>query len=194
MNVGTNIYLIYSKKDKDLANELKKALIALKREMLISNIWDRFEIQAGQNITDYTIEKIGNSDIVLLLISSDFIASKKCFEEDMEFARILSKEKKTHLISVLLRECLWENTEIASHKLLPKNGKSVKSSHWANIDLPYKEIVFSIRELILKIKDIKKQNFTLENSKEIFNKEYQLGIKYMDSGIWQKAVEQNSPM
>lgn len=189
MITNKNIYLIYSSRDQNLANELKKSLVSLKREKLVLNIWDRSEIQAGKNILDEVSDKIKKSDIVLLLISSDFIASKKCYDKDMKIAFEHLKKTKKHIIPILIRECSWENSEIALYNILPKNFKPIKSSHWENIDSPLKEIVDSIRELILKINDSKKQNLSIKNEEAIFIKEYELGAGFMESELWQKAIE-----
>jgi predicted GTPase len=69
-----DIFIAYSHEDIALKNELKKFLRPLLREERIS-LWDDFDIEAGEEWDAKIKERLYGADVVLLLVSSDSLAS-----------------------------------------------------------------------------------------------------------------------
>jgi hypothetical protein len=69
-----NVFFSYSHTDEVLRNELEKHLIMLKRKGVI-NTWHDRNIDAGSDIDSEINAHLLQSDIVLLLVSVDFLAS-----------------------------------------------------------------------------------------------------------------------
>jgi hypothetical protein len=68
-----------------------------------------------------------NSQLILLLVSIDFINSKYCYETELEAALELRQKQKARVIPVILRSCLWNRTSFAKLQALPRNAKPISS-------------------------------------------------------------------
>jgi hypothetical protein len=117
-------FISYSHEDEKLKLELDKHLNPLRRQNLIET-WHDGKILAGEEWSKTISEKMKDADIILLLISIDFINSYYCYEVELEEALELHDAKKARVIPVILRTCLWNHTPFAKLQALPKEAKAV---------------------------------------------------------------------
>src|SRR5882724_2779388 len=92
----------YSHKDEALRDELAAHLAALRRERLIETWHDR-RIVAGQPVDATIAKELETADIILLLISPDFINSDYCFEIEVRHAMQRHDRGEAVVIPVILR-------------------------------------------------------------------------------------------
>lgn len=114
----------------------------LKRQGIIETWHDR-RIGAGNEI-DATIDAHINSDeIILLLVSPDFLASDYCY--DIEMTRALERHKtgSATVIPVILRACDWHHAPFGKLLAVPRDGKPV--TQWPDRDQAFLEVAQSIR-------------------------------------------------
>ena len=100
------LFFSYSHVDEDLRMELEKQLSSMKRQGLISSWHDR-RITAGEHIADTIDKNLTTAEIVLLLVSPDFIASDYCYQWEMHVALERHARGETRIIPVILRPCDW---------------------------------------------------------------------------------------
>jgi tetratricopeptide (TPR) repeat protein len=148
-----NIFIAYSRKDIELLEDLRNSLKILNRMGLVGEVWYDGLIEAGDEWEVSIKNALLNADIILLLISSDFISSDYCYNVEMVEALKLHEQGKTKVVPLLLRDCLWERTHFSKLQALPKNGKPILSEYWNNKDIPLKQVYESIIEIINNIKD-----------------------------------------
>ena len=86
------IFYCYSHKDEELRDRLEIHLKMLERQNMIKNWHDR-KIVAGRTWKNEISKKLETSDIVLLLLSPDFLASDYCYEIEMKKALSLHSQK-----------------------------------------------------------------------------------------------------
>src|SRR5690606_37841200 len=96
----------YSHADEELRNALEKHLIPLKRMGKIDTWHDRC-IVPGEEFEGKIDTNFARADIILLLISSDFIASNYCYEIEMANALERHGRGEAIVIPVILRPCAW---------------------------------------------------------------------------------------
>lgn len=72
-----SVFFSYSHADEALRDQLEKQLSMLKHQGVIETWHDR-RIGAGENIDEAIDERINGDEIILLLVSPDFIASHYC--------------------------------------------------------------------------------------------------------------------
>lgn len=77
-----NIFLSYAPEDEALHRQLDKHLALLQRQREI-HTWHRGKILAGSEIAPELSRQLETADVVLLLISTDFIASDFCWCRQM---------------------------------------------------------------------------------------------------------------
>lgn len=136
------LFYSYSHEDESLRSELEKHLMSLKRQELISYWHDR-RIGAGSEWAREIDKHLENSQIILLLISADFLASDYCY--DFEMRRALQKHEagEATVIPIILRPADWSSTPFAMLQALPRDGKPV--TKWADRDEAWLNVVTSIR-------------------------------------------------
>lgn len=143
--MAIEVFYSYAHEDEALRVELEKHLSALKRQKLIDGWHDR-RISAGQQWADEIDAHVNSADIILLLVSPDFLASDYCYEIEMTTALRRHREQTTVVIPIILRAVDWSGTPFAHLQALPRDGKPVTS--WLNRDEAFLEIAQGIREVV----------------------------------------------
>ena len=90
------LFYSYAHKDEELRNELVKHLAALEREQVIKSWHDRM-IGLGTDWAGAIDEHINSAQVILLLVSADFLASDYCY--DVELKRCSSDTRQARLAS-----------------------------------------------------------------------------------------------
>jgi hypothetical protein len=136
------IFISYAHHDEQLAEELRRHLSVLRRAGVVSEWYDR-KIVPGVDWTRQISDQMEQSEIILLLISSDFLASDYCY--DVEVVRALEKHARGEawVIPVILRPCDWGRTAFAKLQALPSDAKPV--TMWANRDEAFTNVANGIR-------------------------------------------------
>jgi hypothetical protein len=114
-----SLFYSYSHKDEDLRLKLETHLAALRRGGLIAEWHDR-KLEPGDAWKDEIDRHLTSADIVLLLVSSDFIASDYCWGEEMTKALARHARGEARVIPVILRACRWQSTPLARLQAVPK--------------------------------------------------------------------------
>lgn len=132
------IFISYSHKDEDKRQELDKRLKAIKRRLPIEAWHDR-QLLAGERVHEKILKQLEGADIVILLISPDFIDSDYCFSKEMEVALKAYEKNKNVVIPIIIRETTdWHDFEIGKITALPTDGKPLsqwidKDAFWADV-------------------------------------------------------------
>jgi TIR domain/CHAT domain len=139
------IFFSYSHKDEALRDKLEEALSLLKQQGLIEGWHDR-RIGAGDEWSGAIDENLQKAQMILLLVSSSFIASKYCW--DIEVKRALERYDRgeARVIPIILRECDWKGASFGKLQGLPMDGKAVTS--WANKDKAWTDVALGIRRAV----------------------------------------------
>ena len=147
---GIEIFFSYSHKDEELRDELEKHLSILKHRKLISAWHDR-EIGAGEEWKGEIDEHLNSAKIVLLLISSDFLASKYCYDIEMKRAMERHDSGDARVIPIILRHTYWEGSPFSKLQALPTNAEPVKDGNWRSIDAAFKDVAEGLEKVIIRL-------------------------------------------
>lgn len=137
------VFFSYAHEDETLRDKLANHLKLLERQGVIQSWHDR-QILAGtewQGQIDGNLEK---SQIILLLISSDFLASDYCYDIEMKRALERHEAGEARVIPIVLRpvDNLWK-APFGKLQALPTDGKPV--TRWENQDEAFANIARGIR-------------------------------------------------
>lgn len=142
------VFFSYSHKDEELRNELEKHLIMLKRKGIIETWHDRV-ILAGSELTNEIDKNLQNADIILLLVSIDFLASDYCYDIEMKKALEMHANNEATVIPVILRNCDWHSAPFGKLMAVPIDGKGIVT--WSDRDSAFLNVAKSIEAVALKI-------------------------------------------
>lgn len=173
-----NFFVSYCHADEWLRLELVTHLSALKRNGTIA-VWHDRLIPPGGIIDEQVDAAIDSTDIFLLLVSPDFIASEYCFTKEYQAALGRYDEGKSAIIPVIVRDCDWDVGRLRSFKAMPTDGRpvtrdAVSRSDNQQRDLPWTDVVSGIKATI---EDVKKKM-----TPPILNEEY-LGTLFLNASI-----------
>jgi len=135
-----------SKKDEGMQQNLEKHLKILQRQSVITTC-HKGMIGAGKEWETETNKQLITADVILLLISVDFIASDWCWDVEVKRAMERHEAKQARVIPVILHPTDdWESAPFGKLKPLPKDGKPV--SKWRNRDEAFCNIAQGIRAAV----------------------------------------------
>jgi hypothetical protein len=138
------VFYAYSHKDEDLRDELETHLSILKKRGIIS-CWHDRRISGGTEWNDKISDHLNRADIILLLVSADFIASDYCYEKEMTRAMERHELKEACVIPVILRDCDWKFALFSKLQAVPRDGKPVVS--WLSRDEAFTDVSVGIRRV-----------------------------------------------
>lgn len=146
-------FIIYASSDRDHRAALERQLKSLIDNGMIQ-LWSDKEILAG-DLWDATIKnKLLESELFLMLVSTDFFNSEYIRQE--EFSRALEKLERGEalVVPIIVRDCDWAAYEVIEKlQVLPHGGKAITDlRYWPNADTAWAEIVREIRRLIAALR------------------------------------------
>ncbi|HVF66556.1 MAG TPA: toll/interleukin-1 receptor domain-containing protein [Pyrinomonadaceae bacterium] len=148
---AARVFVSYSHKDERQLNELRTHLSPLERLKLIETWYDR-RIVAGEDFGQKINENIESADIILLLVSADFIASKYCYEIEMRRALERQAKGETRVVPVIIRDVNWKVIpELSKLTAVPKDGRPVRN--WPNKDTAWKDVSERVRAMLEAMRD-----------------------------------------
>ena len=139
------LFISYSHQDEKYKDQLTTHVTSLKRRGIVKEWHDR-KLVAGEEWDKIIKQELLDSDIILLLISSDFLASNYCY--DIEIKKAIERHEKgeAKVIPIIVRPCDWKDLPFSKIKGLPKDAKAL--STWTDIDEGYLNIIEGIKSAI----------------------------------------------
>jgi formylglycine-generating enzyme required for sulfatase activity len=147
------IFLSYAHQDDEYLQALVVQLSSLLKRKLVE-IWHDRQILAGSDWATDISQNLESADIILFLVSPDFINSEYCY--GIEMARAIEREQAqtARAIPVIIRHCNWQTTPVDKLQGLPRDGRPVAA--WGN--KPWDEpLLLVVKEIERVAKDIQVQ-------------------------------------
>jgi hypothetical protein len=141
---AVRVFISYSHRDEHLRQQLDKHLAPLKWQKVIESWHDR-QIQAGMEWADKIDDNLNRSDIILLLVSPDFVASDYCFKIELHQAITRHEAGEAIVVPVILEPCDWSWLPFAKFQAFPKDAKAI--STWTNSNEAFLDVATGIRKV-----------------------------------------------
>ncbi len=139
------LFFSYSHKDEDLRDELETHLAMLKRQGLVDAVHDR-RITAGADLEATIDGYLEEADVILCLVSPDFLASDYCYSREMGRALERHRASDARVIPVILRHCDWRSTPLSGLRGTPRDNRPVKA--WPDRDEAWLDVTRDIRQAL----------------------------------------------
>lgn len=143
-------FVSYSHIDSEYLKDLRSALAPLIRLQKLQ-LWDDRDIDAGDEWDKVILQQLAESDIVLCLISADFVASDFCFKKEFASALEAHRRGEKSIIPIMLRRTDWQDLPLAQIQGIP--GEWISSS--VDRDSAWTNVAQSIRPAIDRAKKTK---------------------------------------
>jgi len=150
------LFFSYAHKDEALRDQLSTHLALLKKQGIIDTWHDR-DITAGTDWAQAIDTNLNRADIILLLISANFLASDYCYDQELSRALDRHTQGSARVIPILLKPCDWETAPFGKLQALPiAHGAGAKPvTQWDNQDEAFAAIATGIRNVAAEIQQQK---------------------------------------
>ena len=138
------VFVSYSHRDEELKQEMVKHLYPLTHLGMVES-WDDRQIKPGDEWGDEISKNLEAADIIILIISVDFINSGYCYDIELKRAMERHDAGTAKVVPVIGRQCLWHHAPFGKIQALPKDAKAV--STWPDRD----NALTTVAESIYKI-------------------------------------------
>src|SRR2546423_12840557 len=118
---AVELFISYAHEDEKLCRQLIKHLSNLKREGVIHGWYDR-DIRAGEEWHGTIIAQLRKANVVLLLVSPDFMESEYVHDVEVKEAMEMHEAGVAWVIPVILRPVDWKDAPFGKLQALPSNG------------------------------------------------------------------------
>lgn len=143
--MGIKVFFSYSHRDEALRDELAKHLSILRRQGVI-DAWHDRQITAGSEWAGEIDAYLNSAQIILLLISADFLASDYCYDIELKQAMERHEAGTACVIPIILKPVDWHGAPFGKLQALPKNAQAVTT--WANQDEAFLNVAQGIRRAV----------------------------------------------
>ncbi|MEL6866833.1 MAG: toll/interleukin-1 receptor domain-containing protein [Bacteroidota bacterium] len=147
-NIPVKIFTSYAHDDESLREKLDKHMAMIRRHPAV-HIWNDRGIEPGEEWDEEIKKELDSADIILLLVSSNFLASDYIYKVELKGALEKHAAKEAVVIPIIMKPCDWTFAEFAMLQGLPKNAKPV--SKWDDEDEALVDVVKGINRVILRV-------------------------------------------
>jgi predicted nucleotide-binding protein len=144
MHGPAKLFISYSYKDKKFVDAFQSHLDLLRRQGVV-DAWHDRRIFAGEKEATEIDKNLRSSDIILLVVSADFIASDYCYGLEVKQALAMHDAGEAVVIPVIVRPCDWKSASFGRLQALPRDGRPVSS--FKNTDETLLEMATEIRQI-----------------------------------------------
>jgi formylglycine-generating enzyme required for sulfatase activity len=168
------VFISYSHEDKQFCDNIKKYLNQLAQCGHSIDVWADHEIKAGEDWDEAIEEKLRQADIILFLVSVNFITSRYIKDNELTVGYERREGGSAEIIPVLLSDCMWEKTGLAKFQALPidpsnKRAKPIKTWVEDERDSVYNSIADAIADkasVIINNRQLREKNDKLQRYRE----------------------------
>ncbi len=152
-----NVFFSYAPADDSYREGLEKQLVVLKYQGRIK-WWYSGNVTGGKDQGAESLRHLNEAQIILLLVSSDFMSSR-FFSQELKQAEARYKAGKARVIPILLRPTEgWSETRPFGNLVpLPKDGRPIEA--WSRRDQALYEVAKGIREVVDELDGKGKKRF-----------------------------------
>jgi hypothetical protein len=139
-------FICHSHKDRKHLEELRAHLTFPEHQHQLQ-IWSSQDIESGARWQQEIDARLATATVAVLLVSSEFLASPFIRQQELPILLQRAREGKLRLLSVLLRECLFNDSPLAKYQ--PLNTQPLGGLPKARRDVAWTGIAAQITAALL---------------------------------------------
>jgi hypothetical protein len=146
------VFVSYSHVDHEICGRLLTHLKP-QEERRGFQCWIDQKLSPGDRWEQKILDNVGQADVVVFLVSPDFLNSDFC-QREVGSGLSRNKNEGTVLIPVVVRPALIEHSELSNFQALPRlNGRLTPVSDWKDRDTALTEVVRSILDVLDNVRE-----------------------------------------
>jgi nucleotide-binding universal stress UspA family protein len=145
---AVKVFTSYAHEDDRFRVKLHKNLSTMTRQKLIEN-WDDQQIKAGDKRVQEVLKHLEEAEIILCLLSPDFICTDDLYEGEARRALERQAAGEAAVIPILVRSVDWEKTLFGELQILPRDKKPIEES--TRPGRAYTQVVVEVERVVQEI-------------------------------------------
>ena len=144
------LFYSYSHRDASYREAMESRLAILQQERLLHQ-WSDQSILPGEKLSSRIRTEMDKADVIVFLVSSDFISSDECMKEWTYAKDMYNTGRPIIRIPIIIRECAWKDLLVSDDvKALPVDGICISSfddpdTAWMQVYEGVKKVIHHIR-------------------------------------------------
>lgn len=139
------LVVCHAPQDEALAAELENHLTSLRQRGTLES-WSPSRLLGGDLRAEMIGQRIDEADIILLLLSVDFLSSAHCYDAMLARAMDRHRQGETRVVPILLRAADYQGTLFADLQPIPADGRTIKAA--ANRDAIWTDVIGELRRIV----------------------------------------------
>lgn len=136
------VFVSYARVDEQYRHRLAVHLAPLVRDGLI-DVWCDQAVAAGSDWERDIRHQLATADIVILLVTPDFVASSYCFEVELPEVLRRNEQEGLRVLPVLVKSVDLANLPIGKFQSLPTDLRPI--SAWRDADEAWLQVARGVR-------------------------------------------------
>ena len=172
-----NLVYSYSHQDSQHKVSMERSLALLKRDGLLGD-WSDQSILPGRSISSAIRRNMDNADIIVFLLSPDFIASEECMKEWRRAKQLAAETPQLFRVPIIIRDCAWKDLLTKDDpKALPQDGVSVVN--FGSPDAAWQQVYEGIKAVVNELRNTftAKPTFLAEMGRTDFISQQNINLK-----------------
>lgn len=178
--MAVKIFYCYAHEDKGYRETLEKHLSTLRQLELVTE-WSDRNISAGKEWTNEVDNNLNTADIILLLISPDFMHSDYCHGIEMKRALERQKNGTARVIPIILRHGDYEGAAFNHLQTLPTGKIPVAHRKWSHRDEAFSDVAQGIRKVV---KELLCEQQLEEGNIRLYRQQYKEALAAFEQAIY----------
>src|SRR5437667_11964749 len=142
------VFIDYARRDWKWRDKLVKHLSPLEHSGEITFLQGPGPL-AGTDWEDSIPILLNEADVILLLVSADFITSEHFWSKIIQIALERHKAGTARVIPIILKPALWEDTPLGQLQVLPTSaGRAKPITQWRDLDAALDNVGRGIRHVV----------------------------------------------
>jgi TIR domain-containing protein len=143
--MNKTLFISYSHVDKKYRDSFEVHLSSMERQGLLKS-WSDRELIAGSEWDGEISEKLETANIIVFLVSPDFIKSQYCYDKEVKLAMDRHNSQSAVVIPIFIRNCDWQGAPFGKLQALPEDARPVKL--WEDEDSAWVNVVGGVRRAV----------------------------------------------
>ncbi len=151
-------FVSYAHKDLAHLKTLQAALSPLVRLQKLQ-LWDDRDIEAGEEWLPEILQQLEQADIMLCLVSPDFVNSDFCYLQEFQAALDAHRCGEKAVVPIMLRKTNWQDLPLAAIQAPPGEwicSAADQDGAWCQVSERLRPVIEAVRER--KVKKLEAEN------------------------------------
>ncbi len=143
------LFISYAREDEAMRVELGKHLRILERRKTVE-IWHDRMIAPGEDWMNKIDKELEGADIIVLLVSADFLNSDYAYGKEMKRALERHQAGEARVIPIIVRAAAWKLTPLWKLQALPEDAHPI--TQWSHPDKAWEEVTLGINQVAQELR------------------------------------------